>query len=757
MEQSLILHSVSVIIVLWAIILLSYILGLPITWKLLEVNEKNYERPYLFFYISIITGYTVLNLAVFFATLIFSCGTDSVAIPTLIFILLLSLGFIYYKRQILFEVITHEYLKKLLLVALVPIASFHVILPILTGKWDMAYSTGDDASRWFMVVDYFRHNVFEYWKNTDSTLIWRLGERPLQNVSGAIICSIFNTNQAFGYSLSSASASIMSCFSFCFLVEAMFPFNNKNSRYLLWAIAIAFFGFFGIMSNVFYTGRTTHHFSIYPVLASLGFIAVKNKFVNRLIWFTFWNVALAYYYSIRFSLNYMMIVFVVIGFLWIFRQNNFKDLLKNAAAYIISLGVAVSLAWGEVKSILDSILNEGVGFFLMQRGAGYGSDGTVFDRFMKWGGFISTYELAESIPTLIFYFKMALIIFGIVAAVYMSIKSAKKSPAYLALLVLTIAMAINLFLSENYYVAWKSALYWPIYILIGVVALAIQLFESENEKKRKIGIGIAVYVFLFIILTVRQLNYFYILTDQRYTKVDKTSYEMVKVLSEYKETQYKQKSQIKIFGFDYSSERHLLLREIFKDFDWQPVRDKSLNYIHDIVIKDPDAMDDYRYDYLLYANTYGDGEWIDISGNKNSLIYEHAPFMIFSSKSSLVEFKYGIDIVYNRNTDTGKLDYEGQLTADTSSVVFANNGYHKWLNLSFRVGNNDEIDLKKDLQIIMTDGSKKSTYNNFVYDKKNKKYVITIDGLNNTRIADLLLIRKNMKLDVFISKIKWGY
>lgn len=757
MDLTLVLHSLSTLFVLWTIVILSFILGSPLASIFLEVKQKSSEQSYLFFYISIIIGYTVLNLSIFFVTLLFGCGTDKVAIPTLILILALSIAYMIYRKETFVNVITHDYLKKLFLVVLIPVASFHIILPILMGKWDMAYSTGDDASRWFMVVDYFRHNVFEYWKITNETLIWRLGERPLQNVSGAIICSIFNTNQAIGYSLSSASSSIMACFSFCLVVETMFTIKKMQSRYLLWTIVIAFFGFFGTLTNVFYTGRTTHHFSIYPVIACLGFVAVKNKFTNRLLWFLFWNVSLAYYYSIRFSLNYMMIVFVILGFQWMFMEINFKSLVKNLLAFILSFAIAIFAAWGEVKALLESITSEGVEFFLMQRGAGYGSDGTVYDRFMKWSGFISTYELAESIPKFIFYGKMVMVIIAILVAIYMSVKSIKKSPAYFALIAFNIAFAANLFISENYYVAWKSALYWPIYILIGLTAITIKYWESPKAVEKKIGIGLAIFIFLFIGLTIRQLDYFWLMTDQRYTKVDKTSYEMVKTISDNAYVRNKSKSQIKIFGFDYSSERHLLLREVFKDYDWQPVRDKNLNYIHDMVINKPELMDNYNYDFLLYANTYGNGEWIDVSGNNTSLLYDHYPFKIFSGKSSLIEFKSGTEIGYYRDPDSNILSYEGHLMADTCSMIFVNNGLHNWLTIAFRVAGNEQINLSKELLVTLHNGTKIIPFSNFLLDKKSKKYSITISVLNKIRISEIFFIKKNMKEEIFISKVKWGY
>ncbi|MFA5792106.1 MAG: hypothetical protein WC884_03680 [Candidatus Paceibacterota bacterium] len=758
MDLTLILHSLSTLLVLWSIILLSFILGLPLASIFLDVKQKNPEHTYLFFYVSTIVGYTVLNLSIFFATLIFNCGTDKVAIPTLILILLISVAYLLLRKEMLINVISHDYLKKLFLIVLLPVASFHIILPILIGKWDMAYSTGDDASRWFMVVDYFRHNVFEYWKVTNETLVWRLGERPLQNVSGAIICSIFNTNQANGYSLSSASSSIMACLSFCLLVESMFPLEKMKSRYLLWAVAIAFFGFFGVMTNIFYTGRTTHHFSIYPVIASLSFVAVKNKFTNRFLWFLFWNVSLAYYYSIRFSLNYLMVVFVMIAFQWIFREIKFKSLLKNYLAYIISFAVAVFAAWGEVKVILESITSQGMGFFLMQRGKDYGSDGTAYDRFMKWSGFISTYELADSIPSLIFYGLMGMVIFAISAAVYKSIKSAKKSPGYLALIAFNIVMATNLFLTGNYYVAWKSALYWPTYVLIGLTALSIDYFKSSKGSRKTIGIGLAAFIFLFIGLTGRQFDFYWGMTDQRFTKVDKISYEMVKMVSDNISDMNKPKSQIKIFGLDYGSERHLLLREIFKEYGWQPVRQKELWFSHDITIKSPELMDDYRYDFLLYANTFGEGEWLDLSGNKSSLIYSYYPFSLFTSRSSFVEFTKGIETThYEYDVQRDCLNYGELIVDDTSQVTIVNNGYHSWYRFRYKIFSKEVIDPNDYLTFYLDTQPLHLSFNMISENEEYRQYSFDLKNLSTFRLARLMIIKKVSAPKIIISKVSWGY
>jgi len=76
------------------------------------------------------------------------------------------------------------------------------------------------------------------------------------------------------YSVSSAMAMMMSAVSFSLLLENFSPLRTRKERYVIWALMLLFFGFFGLFTSIFYTSRTTHHFSVYPILASMFFLAI---------------------------------------------------------------------------------------------------------------------------------------------------------------------------------------------------------------------------------------------------------------------------------------------------------------------------------------------------------------------------------------------------------------------------------------------------------------------------------------------------
>ena len=49
---------------------------------------------------------------------------------------------------------------------------------------------------------------------------------------------------------------------------------------MTWAVILLFFGSF---TSIFYTNRTTHHFSVYHVPPNMCFLAIEDKGFRRLL------------------------------------------------------------------------------------------------------------------------------------------------------------------------------------------------------------------------------------------------------------------------------------------------------------------------------------------------------------------------------------------------------------------------------------------------------------------------------------------
>jgi len=731
------------------LLIMSGVVGMPLAAYFLGRNGTTKLLA-----LAVVLGFGLIHLAVFFATLVLRSGTDKVALPTLMVLMALALLFFMLpsSREMLRSLRTSA--KTWIgLLSLFLIAGSHVLLPVILGYWEMAYATGDDASRWYMVVNYFRTEVFEYWKVTGDTLQWRLGERPLQNISGALIASLFHTTSAIAYSLSSAAAAIVAAFSLLFLFETWFGEKNDKNRWFAWVLIALFFGFFGAFTNIYYTGRTTHHFSLYPVIAALGFVGVVDKGLRRWLWFALWCVLLAYCYSIRFSVNFVVLAGFIIFSQWICKEIVFRRAVVNVLALATGLSVACVAAYGELKVILES-MGGSSGFLLMQRGADYGADGTTLDRILKWSGFLGTYDSHESVRLWMLIIGLSLIFLVVGIALIQAAWSFRTQPSYAGLLVFNIVLATFLFASKNYYVAWKISLYWPAYVFVGFLGFASNLYYSATEDyKRRAGLYLMVLAVLYIGVTGRQLLMYKEMVEDRVTKVDQQSYEMVSTLK----TSLRDCPQCTslIYGFDYSAERHLLLREIFRDFDWQPLRGKELNFENDIIRRrTPEQMDQYHYTFLLYANTFK-CEPFDFSGNRDSLLYDNYPFQIFGPRSSLLEPISGIEIrMYGPYDEIRHCPvYGGEMTDPAAKLVFANNGAHSWLDLTIRVYGGGMKSLGQILTFTATAG--RSTIDNLGKTDDYSEYRVHLYELQDDRLVRLSLVRRG-EGKIILTQAKWG-
>lgn len=749
-----------------ALLLLSGAVGLPLAAYFL-----GRDGTVRLLALAVSLGFGLIHLTVFLGTKLVQEGTDRVALPALMFLLMWTLVFVASPpgRRVLFG-IRGSTRTWGVLIGLFLVAGSHVLLPVLLGRWEMAFATGDDASRWYMVVSYFRTEVFEYLKVADRTLQWPLVERPLQSISGALIVSLFNTTPAIAYSISSAMAVIVAAFSLLFLYETWFKNEDGKSRWFIWVLIALFFGFFGVFTNIYYTGRITHHFSLYPVIASLGFVGVTDKGLRRWVWFSLWCVILAYCYSIRFSVNFVALAAFIIFFQWVSKEIGFRRAVVNMMALTAGLIVSSVAAYRELEFIVKGMV-ESNGFLLMQRGSDYGADGSMLDRILKWSGFLGTFDSHELVKHWALFFGalsgyeyvnqwallfllLGMILVMVCVALAQAFRSLRSQPSYMGLLAFNMLIGAILFARGNYFVAWKMSLYWPAYIFVGFLGFAGSLYYGSTAHRRKIGLFLLMFAGLYISMTARQLSDYMEMVEQRATKVDSQSYVMVDALK--KSLPDCSNCRPLIFGFDYSPERHLLLREIFRDFDWQPLRGKELNFENDIIVRHTSAqMDQYRYAFLLYANAYK-CEAFDFSGNLDSLIYEHFPIQIFGQKSSLLEPIEGMEPrIYGPYDKLRHCSVYGmEVTGNTARLVFANNGAHSWLDLTVRVyGEGVGGDMEKFLSLTATAGQ--SSVEKLSKTQDYGEYHVHLSELQDSRLVQLNLLRR-ADGRILLTHATWG-
>lgn len=745
--------AIEPLFVLAALMAVSFFIGMPLAYyftRPLSTQGKN--NVFVFTYVAALFGYGQLHLASFLATQFAGRGTNAVVLPVTLVSAAIALFFLFWAKERVLPSLKFNAKPLAIFFVLLLLATAHVMFPVVIGKWEMAYATGDDASRWYMVVNYFQTHVFDYMQVTEETLKWGMRERPLQNISGAIIASLFHTQASFAYSVSSASALVMAVIGFCLVYEGMFGIVSQKSRYTLWIITALFFSVFGSFINIFYTGRITHHFSMYSVIAALGFVAIRDEGLRRFWWYCLWSILLAYIYSIRFSVNFIGVGIAIVFFQLIGKEIGIRAFVKNAAGLVFSFFVASIAAYQELKAILESLKTQGMFFLMLQRDPGYGADGTLLDRIFKWSGFIGTYESHESIPLIIQLglFLLILLVFSI--AFTQAVRSFRHHSSYTGLFLFSLFSAITLFVTQNFYVAWKLALYWPSYVLLGYLAFALNLSENSQPKLRLRGKILLTIAIVYIILTARQFFPYFKMVDERYTKVDQITNEMQQEVARYFERC--QGCKRDIFGFDLSTERHLLLREIFRGYPWQPIRGKKINFENDMASKHPENFDQYRYGVLLYAKTYK-CEPFDFSGNRDALLYDNFPFQIFGARSSLLEPISGIEMrMYGPYDETRHCPvYGGEMTDNTARLVFANNGAHSWLDLTLRVYGGGSESLDQSLALTATAGT--SAVENLGRTQDYSEYRVHVYDLQDYRLVNLNLARRG-EGRIILTQTKWG-
>jgi hypothetical protein len=269
--------------------------------------------------------------------------------------------------------------------------------------------------------------------------------------------------------------------------------------------------------------------------------------------------------------------------------------------------------------------------------------------------------------------------------------------------------------------------------------------------------GLLIVIVGYFCLTTRQFSFHFSLADVRYTKVDRVTNEMLQTVA--RDGERHLGTSRSIFGYDFSTERHLLLREIFRDYAWQPIRGTELNFENDMSSAVPTVMDQYHYGYLLYAQTYP-AEPIDFSGNARALIYDHPPFRVFSAHSSLLEFRDGFEMRAYGAYDAIRryYPYGEMLTREKGTLVFANNGGHDWLEIKIRVCRKSASSEAEKAFSLITDQASIQPTKSFQPPQPDfTDCVIRLAGLEQIRLLKITVGQNAPGAQIIVTSSQWGY
>ena len=751
------------VILLVGLMAVSYLIGYPLSLFLVSRNERSgggdsYKAKMV--YMPLVIGYSLINLTVFVVSLLSSRGTQDITQPTVLALILMSLIILVLRRkQEAEEFFTIPSFKWFAAINVILLASYHVLWPVVTGRWLMAYATGDDASRWLMAVDYFQTHFFQYGADAVDSLRFNLRERPLYLQAGATVASLFRIESALAYSVMSGFSAVMSAVSFCLLYESMFQIRTRMQRWTLWTVSILLVGVSGLLPNQFYCGYSTHHFSVYPVLASFAFFAVDGKNLKRFVWIAMWGVLNALYYTNRYAVYVYFCIAVMILFESFEGGFSYKRLLGGSVLLLLSLAVVAVVTLPEVRSVVESLRSGSTTGLTLQKTADYyGGNWSPMEKVLKFFGIMSQYESLAGGTGIRRLLSFGLVSVCSLLALAMAALRPFRHPAYAGLFWSNFVLALFLLLTGGSYVMYKSAPYWVCIIVIGFLASVWDETVIRHSLFRRFGRFLIVCFILMIIVTGSGvLDIYWEMVDQRHTKVDDVTNRLKKTIADSFGTSYHEK-KASIFAFDYGAERTPLMRQIFKDFDWQPVRGLDHTFDGDVISGNKDAYDEYRYDYLMYAHVFNGP--FDFSGNASSRIFAEGPFEVFTGRSSFVEFKNGVEFKVLRWAESGgQHKYCLTFLQDTAKALFVNNGIHDWIEFEFTSKLAKPGPNSVELRLMPTNPIFTTVRAAYVSERSDttKSALYRFYGLRGYRLSEVRLVPSRDAGALLITRIAWGY
>src|SRR5579859_6275012 len=180
---------------LYAILAYSFVVGFPIARWLLGPTHSTEHGPQLslrVFYLAPIIGFTLLDSVVYGVSQVLSVGSDPIARPSALVLLLGALAasvWLFARQRTSPSIWAGVWFIPLVIGA--PLAAFNILYPIVIGHWEYAYSTGNDGARYLMMVTYLRSAPWEWFHVIVDPTYYRLIAHTLDHQAGATVASLF--------------------------------------------------------------------------------------------------------------------------------------------------------------------------------------------------------------------------------------------------------------------------------------------------------------------------------------------------------------------------------------------------------------------------------------------------------------------------------------------------------------------------------------------------------------------------------------
>jgi hypothetical protein len=568
-------------------------------------------------------------------------------------------------------------------------APLMVLIPLkvlISNNWYFAEGAGDDGARWFMMENYLLNHSFSLWNPVETTLRFSFDGRIASLVSNAFVKTLFSphdgTSTTVSYLFAVVCAGILSI---SLVVEKM-PELQVATRvrsfiYLFLAIT---FGCIGTTINLFFSGRLTQIFSLFPYFALIFTSLVLSEFRWKFLNYSFWTIFLSFAYSARYILLCCITIIALESFILI----KSKAITKLASLKIILLSTGPSF----LALVLSSQEVLGIGNLLLaDRGRDYGLfNSPLLQNILVWFGLISTWTPLGSIPpTQLFVMTSSLIAF--IALLLIFIFGRKKLntddffQGVLGVLVMLVSVLISVSLLGSFFVVYKLSTYLPFVLFIVISAASLKFMLLTNQSfiyRAAVPMLTAITFFSWHFSSTQQDVLFSNLISERESYISEDTIEIASIVNA------SSSASNFVYAHIPAPESHLLTRALFFQSSWVPIQ--SIDYDFNSEIVDMPAIDSI-HNWLLVRDRI-ECQVIDFSSNGEPLFHAHNMYL-FSERSSVIEFQSGMVLrqsMANEVSECPQSRFQFREISDKGMFVFRNGSKSDFLRVTFQMASGEK-------------------------------------------------------------------
>lgn len=546
----------------------------------------------------------------------FGVGLSKLAWPVLLVLLaiqavvLLATGRRNHSRLVQI-VLEHKRLLVLIAFVVLPISGFHIIQPMYSGHWSMAYSTGNDGARYLMMIDYLQDHYWVYGANVEGPIKYVLGNRPLMHYIQAMPTALFGIPSYLSYPLTAVMASFMTTLALACLGGTLLRARMVSAL----IVCAVVFGFYGFYLSLYYTGFLGQYFSLFPILLAL----TAAHWKVRPVYLPIVQALILACVTASYSVGFAIVVAVMIALFYVLK--GFYGAMGKRVLLIRVVSLFVALA--AVMAIFSYELAAGrAGDFLAARNAGY--DYGLLKSLLIMGGMAQKWTQFEAIEASKLWLLAAPVLYLWLFSLWVSWRMRREAAEYLLLVYGITVVMVSAYMTGNYYLLNKTSV-----LVIPIMALALTARLPGRIQSGIRGAGFISWVAIALV-GGQLLGGFYVeVSKARHTNVDAS---MIGAESFLKQGKYR-----RVYSADFSLERHLLEKQFFKEVAWQPIQDKMVWPEMGVTPNDSAAYSKYDFDLAFIAkDVEGPAHLVD--GNAKWELYDGGWFGLYGPESSLVEF-----------------------------------------------------------------------------------------------------------------------